>query len=93
MNLATHERRYSDLRADLKTGDLVFFSGQSAFSRAVQLFSASPWSHVGMVLNLPQYDFICLYEATALFDVRDLDSGVFRDGVQLVPLSQRLEQY
>jgi hypothetical protein len=90
---ANTQRHYYEVRADLKTGDLVFFSGKSAFSRAVQLFSASPWSHVGMVMNLPQYDFVCLYEATALYDLRDLDTGVFRDGVQLVPLSQRLEQY
>lgn len=84
---------YTELRSSMQTGDLVLFSGRTWFSRAVQYFSDTPWSHVGMVLRLPEYDFVCLYEATALHDLQDLDTGTVHDGVQLVPLSRRLQTY
>ncbi len=37
--------------SDLNTGDLLFFSGEDAESSVVVAASASPWSHVGMVLK------------------------------------------
>jgi hypothetical protein len=84
---------YRDIRADLRTGDLLLFGGRTWFSHLVEAFSDSPWSHVGMVMRLPQYDFVCLYEATALHDLQDLDTQTVHDGVQLVPLSQRVRSY
>lgn len=46
-----------------------------------------------MVLVLEEYDFVCLWEATTLSDVNDLETGEARKGVQLVPLSSRVQKY
>ena len=43
-----------------------------------------------MVLRLPEYDFLALYEATGLGSLPDMVSGEPTRGVQLVPLSERV---
>jgi len=87
------EKAYSVMRNELKTGDVVLFSGKGAFSDIIKLGSLSKWSHVGMILNLPEYDFLTVWESTTLSDVTDLTSGIRRKGVQLVPLSSRVQKY
>ena len=84
---------YDKIRDTLHTGDLVLFEGTSLFSRIIQRASGSQWSHVGMVMRLPEYDYLALYESTNSRGLRDLGSGVPTRGVQLVPLSDRLQQY
>lgn len=85
---------YERLRADLKTGDLVLFSGKGAISNVIKLFSGGKWSHIGMILRLESFgDSVLLWESTTLNDVKDIETGVRTKGVQLVPLSQRLENY
>lgn len=84
---------YSVLRDELKTGDLVLFSGKGPISAGIKLFTRSAWSHVGLVVRLPQFDSVLLWESTTLNDLVDLDSGVLRQGVQLVSLSARLARY
>jgi len=84
--------KYEDIRNSLKTGDIVLFSGKGNISTGIKYATRSRWSHVGMVLVLPEYDFTCLWESTTLSDIRDV-SGVLRRGVQLVPLSDRIQQY
>lgn len=37
---------------ELKTGDLVLFSGRTFAARLVQGFTGSYWSHVGIVVRL-----------------------------------------
>ncbi len=51
------------------------------------------WSHVGMILKLKEYDFLTVWESTTLSNLRDLDTGKLRKGVQLVPLSARVNMY
>lgn len=46
-----------------------------------------------MILNLPEYNFLTVWESTTLSDVTDLTSGTQRKGVQLVPLSNRVQKY
>jgi len=84
---------YSSIRGDLKTGDIVLFSGKGAFSNIIKYGTMSTWSHVGMVLNIPEYDFLTIWESTTLSDIDDLTSGMPRKGVQLVPLSDRVQKY
>ncbi len=86
-------RKYKTMRPEIKTGDIVLFSGKGGISAGIKWATISPWSHVGMVLVLPEYDFVCLWEATTIASLADLETGEFRKGVQLVPLSSRVQQY
>ena len=81
---------YADIRHELDTGDLVLFRGHTLFSRLIQRATRSEWSHVAMVLRLPEYDMLALYESTGLGSLPDMISGEVRRGVQLVPLSERV---
>lgn len=87
------QNNYSSTRRSLRTGDILLFSGKGRISRAIKHVTGSPWSHVGIVLNLTEYDFVCLWESTTLSNVADLDTGTLRSGVQVVPLSARLDAY
>lgn len=87
------EQSYSSIRNELKTGDLVLFSGKGAFSDIIKYGTLSKWSHIGMILHIPEYDFLTVWESTTLSDVKDLESGIPRKGVQLVPLSDRVQKY
>jgi hypothetical protein len=84
---------YSQLRDELQTGDIVLFSGKGPISAGIKWFTHSTWSHVGLVIRLPMFDSVLLWESTTLSDLVDLDSGVLRQGVQLVSLSDRLARY
>jgi len=84
---------YSAIRNELKTGDLVLFSGKGAFSDIIKYGTLSKWSHIGMILKIPEYDFITVWESTTLSNIIDLDSQMPRKGVQLVPLSDRIQKY
>ena len=86
-------RTYTSIRHELDTGDLVLFRGGSVFSRLIQRATRSAWSHVAMVLRLPEYDFLALYESTGLGSLPDMVSGEPARGVQLVPLSERVRAY
>ena len=82
--------RYADIRHELDTGDIVLFRGQTLFSRLIQRATRSAWSHVAMVMRLPEYDFLALWESAGLGTVPDMRSGEIARGVQLVPLSERV---
>ncbi len=87
------EELYQNIRSRLRTGDLVLFSGRSPFSYMIRLATMSKWSHVGMVVKLPEYDFLTLFESTTSDCIRDLGTQEIKNGVQLVPLSERIELY
>lgn len=84
---------YERHRADMRTGDILLFSGNGLISKGIQAITGSPWSHVAVVLEVPLYDFVCCFESTTLSDIPDLTTGAPVKGVQLVPLSQRLATY
>lgn len=90
---AAMEAIYDDIRGSLNTGDLVFFAGKSLFSSAIKLGTLCKWSHVGMVLNIPEYQFLAVWESTPVGDIKDLISNTPKKGVQLVPLSDRVQKY
>jgi hypothetical protein len=85
--------KYETLRKNLRTGDLVLFSGKGAMSHGIKLFTSSKWSHVGMVLKLPDTDTIFLWESTTLLNLADAIDGKRKKGVQLVLLSDRIKTY
>ena len=84
---------YEQMRGELRTGDIVLFSGKSGVSNIIKLATFSAWSHVGMVLRLPQSRAAFLWESTTLSDLKDVIDGVAKRGVQLVLLSERLRRY
>ena len=84
---------YEQLRSVLGTGDIVLFSGKGGISAGIKWATLSRWSHVGMIVVLPEYDFVTVWESTTLSSMLDLDTKTPRKGVQLVPLSLRVEDY
>jgi len=72
---------YSELRGKLKSGDLLFASGDYLVSKAIQMVTDSPWSHVGIVFRLDSIGRILLLES-----VEDM-------GVRFAPLSKYLGDY
>lgn len=72
---------YLDLRAKLKSGDILFASGDYWVSKAIQKVTESPWSHVGIVFRLDSIDRVLLLES-----VEDM-------GVRFAPLSKYLDDY
>ncbi len=72
---------YGDMRRDLQTGDLVFCSGSYFFSRAIQKFTHSVWSHIGMIYRDPTLERVFVLESETMI------------GVRLAPLSKYLTDY
>jgi len=77
--------RYTDIRAQLETGDMLLFSGRAFGSRVIQLASRSKYSHVGVVLRDPQLDIVYCWDSTSL--------GRTRNGPGITPLSDMLVAY
>jgi hypothetical protein len=79
---------------ELQTGDIVLFSGRTLSARVVQVFTKSYWSHIGVVLRLPEYgDTPLLWELTRASKLPDLQRHEIFDGVQLVPLALKVASY
>ncbi len=72
---------YADLRPTLKSGDLLFASGDYWVSQAIQKVTDSPWSHVGILFHVKALDRVLLLES-----VEDM-------GVRFAPLSKYFEDY
>ena len=72
---------YAAVRAKLKSGDILFTSGDYLISKAIQKMTGSPWSHVGIVFRLDSIDRVLLLES-----VEDM-------GVRFAPLSKYLNDY
>ncbi len=74
-------KNYSQLRQELKSGDLVFTSGNYFISQAIRKVTNSPWSHVGIVFYLNDIDRVLLLES------------VESSGVRFAPLSKYVGDY
>jgi hypothetical protein len=77
---------YPEIRAKLRAGDVIAFSGSGRISRMIQRFTRSGISHVGIVFEILEDDVrrVKLMESTTL-------SGVA--GVQETYLAERCEGY
>lgn len=88
--------KYQDIRSQLKTGDILLFSGKGGISDGIKFFTLSNWSHVGMIYRfddpLDPLGSIFCWESTTLSDISDADTGKLTKGVQRVELSERLEK-
>jgi len=74
-------RKYKIIRNELQTGDLIFCSGNYFFSRLIQKFTKSTWSHVGIIYKDEALDRILVLESEKVF------------GVRFAPLSKYLKDY
>ena len=72
---------YDQIRAQLRTGDIVFCSGTYFFSRTIQWFTKSVWSHVGIIYRDDNLQRIFVLESETVI------------GVRLAPLSKYLHDY
>jgi uncharacterized protein YycO len=70
---------YLEIRKKLRSGDLMFASGEYLVSKAIRRFTNSPWSHVGILFYLKNIDRVLLLES-----VEDM-------GVRFAPLSKYSE--
>lgn len=94
--MAQTEKSYADLRGELRTGDILLFSGKGGISDGIKFFCGSKWSHVAMVYrftdNSGDSDSVFCWESTTLSNIPDAETGKLTRGVQRVELSERLER-
>ena len=86
-------KAYKDIRDDLKSGDIVLFSGKGGVSEWIKWFTRSAWSHVGMVIKSEEIGSVLLWESTTLSDLTDIQTGKAVRGVQLVGMRDRVDTY
>jgi hypothetical protein len=85
--------KYETIRSKLQSGDIVLFSGKGGLSTGIKWFTASRWSHLGMVVRPLDFDVVLLWEASPITDIKDIQSGKIHKGVRLVALSERIQTY
>lgn len=72
---------YATLRPTLRTGDLLFCSGEYTISKLIEKATNSPWSHIGIIYCDQTIQRVLLLESVEDF------------GVRLAPLSKYLSDY
>jgi hypothetical protein len=78
---------------ELKTGDIVLFSGIDPYSRLVKVGTNSKWSHVGLICESPQHDILTMWESSIREDTIDVEIGEHREGVRLVSFHERVKAF
>lgn len=74
-------KNYDDIRADIRSGDLLLCSGSTFFSRMIRRVSKSVWSHVAFVIRLESIDRVMVLES------------VESVGIRTIPLSHYVRDY
>ena len=83
---------YHQVHESLKTGDIVLFSGKGGFSRSIRWFTFSSWTHVGMVVRMPEHKGPLIWESLRVPELPDVTDGVMKSGVQLLDLTERINR-
>jgi hypothetical protein len=78
---------------DLRSGDLILYSGQHPIHRWQQKRTGCRWAQVGLVLRLPGEMETVVFEATKLSRAHDVRTGTIVQGVQVVHLSERVASF
>jgi hypothetical protein len=74
-------KRYKELRHEVRSGDLLLCSGNSVFSTLIKKATGSVWSHVGFILRIDSIDRIMVLESVESI------------GVRTIPLSSYVRDY
>lgn len=72
---------YKTIRSELQTGDIIFCSVNYLFSKIIQTFTKSVWSHVGIIYRDDKLNRILVLESEKLI------------GVRFAPLSKYIKDY
>lgn len=72
---------YNKIRPFLKTGDIVFCSGNYFFSRIIQALTKSTWSHCAIIYKDIELDRVLMLESETMV------------GVRLIPVTKYLKDY
>jgi len=72
---------YQDVRADIRSGDILIASGEYMFSKLIQGATRSCWSHVAFVMRLDEIDRVMVLES------------IEGKGVRTIPLSQYVSDF
>lgn len=89
---------YFALENDLQTGDILLFEGNAWYSRLIEIFGYSRYSHIGMVLRDPVYidptfKGIYLLQSSIIACDSSVSSNTPHFGVQLIPIHEAIENY
>ncbi len=90
--MALLRANYSDIRSQIRSGDLLAFAGQNPVSELIKLATGSPVSHVGVVLQ-SQLVFDDRVQSVQLNHLVESTLHDGRSGVMLNRLSERLERF
>jgi len=74
-------KRYKYVRDDLRSGDILLCAGSGIFSKMIQKWSSSVWSHVGFIMRLDDIDRMMVLESVEPI------------GVRTVPFSHYIKNY
>lgn len=85
--------QYQDIREDLKTGDIVLWSGKGLESEGIKKICGGRWSHISRLIVCQETGMVLNWESTTLSDNVDRDTGGHVKGVQVVEFSKRLASY
>jgi hypothetical protein len=81
---------YAGIRDSLMTGDILLFHGLGWESDIIRLVEMSQWSHVAMIVKVPEIEFPLIWESFPLKFVEDVILHKRKTGVRLVSLDERL---
>jgi hypothetical protein len=87
---------YEQYRSQIKTGDVIAFSGNSGFSDFIKFFTKSKFSHVAIAVRDNSFifgDTVFVVESTTEERGTNADGTKVIKGVQMHLLSQRLAMY
>ena len=88
--------QYEQVRSQMKTGDVIAFSGNAGFSKFIKFFTRSQFSHVAIIVrdNSDAFgDTVTVIESTTELGIPNSDNRKVIKGVQMHFLSQRIAMY
>ena len=88
---------YNDLCSHAETGDILLLKENWWFSRLIQYFTNSKYSHCGIIIKNPDFTPIplrglYLLESTGFLRTKDAEDHEHKFGVQLTPLQDVFER-
>jgi hypothetical protein len=84
-------KRYTDIKDNLDTGDLVFFCSDDYYSKCIRKFGNCVFSHVGLIIKLNDIVFILECDLDGSYDF--LSKKENKHGVHLVQLDEKIYNY
>lgn len=80
------------LELQAETGDLILISGSSIFSFAIKMFTATPWTHVGVIIRVDGKPYVFQSISSSNDQLKDLfQNKVKTQGVQMNSLRDTVE--